>query len=139
MQTKTRGIRRVLAVAALALWAFAVAIVVLADDARLGCIAEAQRDPAYQARLLGRVEVERTEYEIAVTREGQPVAGAKVCASVVMRGMEAMGVSDTADEVTPGVYRVDIVLEMSGGWRGNILITKVGEPPVSVPLSFTVT
>ncbi len=138
MQRKTRGIRRVLAVAAAALWAFAVAIVVLADDARLGCIAEAQRDAAYQAKLLGQIGIDKTEYEIAVTREDQPVAGAKVCASVAMMGMEAMGVSDTADEVSPGVYRVDIVLEMSGGWRGSILITEVGKPPVSVPLRFDV-
>ena len=138
MAGPTRGIRRVLAVAAVALVAFAAAIVVLADDARLGCVVEAQRDPAYQAQLLGQVEVEKTEYDISVTREGQPVTGAKVCASVAMVGMEAMGVSDTAKEVAPGTYRVDMVLEMSGGWRGNILITEEGKPPTSVPLKFSV-
>ncbi len=138
MAVYTRGIRRVLALAAVALWAFVIAIVVLGDDARLGCVIEAQRDPAYQAKLVGQVEVEKTEYEIAVTREGQPVTGAKVCASVAMVGMEAMGVSDTADEVAPGTYRVAIVLEMSGGWRGNILITEEGKPPASVPLKFNV-
>lgn len=138
MEAATRGIRRVLAVGAIAVAAFAAAIVVLADDARLGCVADAPRDASYQASLLGQIEVERTEYEIGVTRAGQPVTGAKVCTSVVMMGMEAMGVSDTAEETAPGVYRVDLVLEMSGGWKGNILITEEGKPPVSVPLKFSV-
>lgn len=134
----TNGIRRVLAVAAVALAAFVASILVLADDARLGCVVDAQRDPAYQARLLGRPETERTEYDIEVTRDAQPVTGAKVCASLAMMGMEAMGVSDTAEEVAPGIYRVALVLEMSGGWKGNILITEEGKTPVSVPLKVAV-
>lgn len=139
MAATTRGIRRVLVLAAVSLVAFAAAIVVLADDARLGCVTDAQRDPSYQAQLLGQIEVEKTEYEIGITHEGQPVTGAKVCTSVVMMGMEAMGVSDTADETAPGIYKVDLILEMSGGWKGNILITEQGKPPVSVPLKFSVT
>lgn len=135
----TNGIRRVLTVAAVALGAFVVAVVVLADDARLGCVVDAQRDPAYQAQLLGPIEIERTAYDFAVTRDAQPVTGAKVCASVAMMGMEAMGVSDAAEEVAPGIYRVALVLEMRGGWKGNILITEEGKPPVSVPLKFAVT
>jgi hypothetical protein len=134
----TKGMRRVLVVAAAAIVAFAAAIVVLADDARLGCVTDAQRDPSYQAQLIGAVEVEKTQYEIGITHDGQPVTGAKVCTSVVMMGMEAMGVSDTADETAPGIYRVDLVLEMTGGWKGNILITEQGKPPVSVPLKFSV-
>jgi hypothetical protein len=134
----TRGIRRVLVVAVVALSAFGVAIVALADDARLGCVVNAQRDATYQARLVGPIEIEKTEYEVAVTHEGQPVVGPKVCASVVMIGMEAMGVSDNAEETAPGIYLLRIILEMSGGWRGNILITEQGRPPVSVPLRFDV-
>ncbi len=134
----SRGIRRVLALAVLAMGAFAAAIVVLSDDARLGCVVDAQRDASYEARLLGQAEIEKTAYDIAVTRNGEPIKGAKVCASIAMMGMEAMGVSDTADEGEPGIYKVDIVLEMSGGWRGNILITETGKPPVSVPLRFDV-
>ena len=134
----TKGIRRVLAVAAVALGAFVVSIFVLADDARLGCAVDAQRDPAYQAKLLGQLEIERTDYDIEVTRDAQPITGARVCASLAMMGMEAMGVSDTAEEVAPGIYRVALVLEMSGGWEGNILITEEGKPPVSVPLKVAV-
>ena len=137
-ESHTRGIRRVLLLSAVALAAFALAIVSLADDARRGCVAEAQRDPAYRAELLGEVRVETSDYEIAVTHDGAPVTGAKVCASVVMMGMTGMGVSDTGDEVRSGVYRVSMVLEMSGNWRGNILITEKGKPPASVPLSFKV-
>ncbi|MEO5680211.1 MAG: FixH family protein [Acidimicrobiales bacterium] len=134
----TRGIRRILIVAAVALAAFGAAIVTLADDARRGCVAEAQRDPTYQARLVGVINVEKTDYDLAVTRNGVPVRGAKVCASVSMRGMSGMAVSDTADEVEPGVYKVSIVLEMSGSWQGNILITEQGKPAASVPLTFNV-
>lgn len=124
---------------AVALVAFAVAIVVLADDARLGCAVDAQRDPAYQARLLDPIEIERTDYDVAITRDDQPITGAEVCASVAMTGMEAMRVSDTAEEVAPGIYRVVLVLEMSGGWKGDIVITEEGKPPVSVPVRFAVT
>ena len=134
----TQGIRRILVLAALAVAAFAAAIVTLADDARRGCVADAQRDPSYQARLLGPIEVEKTDYELAVTHDGKPVEGAKVCASVAMRGMSGMAVSDLADEVQPGIYRVEIILEMSGAWKGNILITEECKPPASVPLTFNV-
>lgn len=134
----TQGIRRILVLAALAVAAFGAAIVTLSDDARRGCIADAQRDPSYQAELLGPIEVEKTDYELAVTHEGKPVEGAKVCASVAMRGMSGMAVSDLADEVRPGIYRVQIILEMSGAWKGNILITEEGKPPASVPLTFNV-
>ncbi len=134
----TKGVRRILAVAALAAAAFALAIVTLSDDARRGCVADAQRDPTYQARLLGPIEVEKSDYELEVTRDGKPVEGAKICASVAMRGMSGMAVSDLADEVRPGIYKVSIILEMSGAWKGNILITEEGKPPASTPLTFNV-
>ena len=134
----TQGVRRILVLAALAVAAFGAAIVTLADDARRGCVADAQRDPSYQAKLLGPIEVEKTDYELEVTHEGKPVEGAKICASVAMRGMSGMAVSDVADEVQPGLYRVEIILTMSGAWKGNILVTEEGKPPASVPLTFNV-
>lgn len=139
MERTTRGIRRVLVVGALALVGFAVAIVALGDDARRGCVVDAPRDPSYQAQILGRMEMASTEQEIALTREGTPVVGAKVCTRVSMVGMEAMGSSDSkAQETAPGVYRVAIIFEMTGGWEGNILVVEKDRPPISVPLRFDV-
>lgn len=135
----TRGIRGVLVVGVIALAGFGAAMVAFADDARLGCVIEAPLQPSYTAEFVGEIVLEKTEQDIAVKRDGQPVVGAKVCARVSMVGMEAMGVSDaTAEEASPGIYRVKIVFAMSGGWRGNILISEDGRPPVAAPLKFDV-
>lgn len=127
-----------LVVAAVASAAFAVAIVALGDDARLGCALNAPADPAYQAELVGPIDLQRTSYQVAITRDGRPIEGAKVCATLAMTGMEAMGVSDAAAETAPGTYEVQISFQMSGRWEGNILIAESGEPPVGVPLKIVV-
>jgi hypothetical protein len=136
VETTTKGIRRILIVAVLALVAFGAAIVVLGDEARLGCATDAPPGPAYRAQVLGPVETERTSYEIAVSRDGQPVSGAKVCAHVAKVGRAAMGFSETAVEASPGTYRVALVLEVSGRWSGSVHIAEEGQAAVSVPLSF---
>ncbi len=135
----TKGIRRVLVVAAVAVLAFGGAIVVLADDARRGCVIDAPFDPAYEAQLLGEMTLEKIQQEIAITRDGMPVTGAKVCAKVFMVGMEAMGSSDdAAEEIAPGVYLLTITFLMTGGWAGDILITEEGREPVGIHLDFDV-
>jgi hypothetical protein len=128
----------VVLLAAVASAAFAVAIVALGDDARLGCALNAPVDPAYQAELVGPIDLERTSYQVAITRDGKPIEGAKVCATLAMTGMEAMGVSDAAAETAPGTYEVQISFQMSGRWEGNILIAASGERPVEVPLKIVV-
>ncbi len=139
MVRTTKGIHRVLVVALLAVGAFAVAISSLGDDARRGCVANAPIDPTYEARLIGPIETAKTQQEIAITHEGQPVRGAKVCARVAMVGMEAMGVSDAkGTESAPGVYKMTIVFPMGGGWSGNLLITERGKPMISLPFAFEV-
>lgn len=139
----TKGIRRVLVVAVVALASFGVAMVALGDDARRGCVVDAPLDPAYRARLLIPAEgvpMEETEHEIEISHDGKPVTGAKVCARVSMVGMEAMGFSDTvAEETAPGIYRVTIVFAMEGGWTGNILIAEQGKAPVAAVVDFEVT
>lgn len=138
MTRETRGIRRVLVVAAVASGAFAVAIVALGNDARLGCALNAPFDLSYQAELIGPIDLERASYEVAISRDGRPIEGAKVCATLAMTGMEAMGVSDAAVETAPGIYEVEISFQMTGRWEGNILIAESGEPPVEVPLKIVV-
>jgi len=135
----TKGIRRVLVVAGIAVVAFAVAITSLGDDARRGCVANAPIDPTYEAHLLGQIEMARTQQEVSITHEGQPVTGAKVCARVAMVGMEAMGVSDAkGKEAAPGIYKMTIVFPMGGGWGGNLLITEKDRPMISLPFAFEV-
>jgi hypothetical protein len=55
-----------------------------------------------------------------------------------MGGMSAMGVSDEAEEVSPGVYEVAVRFEMAGTWDGVILVNDGSREPVAVPLSFDV-
>lgn len=111
----------------------------LADDARRGCVVNAPSDPAYEARLLAEANLENTRNEIEITRDGQPVIGAKVCAVVFMSGMEAMGSSDdAAEETAPGIYLVSFVFLMSGGWVGEILVAEAGRAPASVRVEFDV-
>lgn len=139
MEVPTRGIRRLIVVAAVALLSFAGAIVVLADDARLGCAVGGTPDPTLQVSLPPEFVMSRTDYEIGITRGGDPVSGARVCARVSMRGMEAMGFSDDkAEETAPGTYRINVTLPMGGAWTGTVLVTEPGKPQVSVPLEFTV-
>lgn len=127
-----------LVVAAVASGAFAVSIVALGDDARLGCALNAPFDPSYQAELVGPIDLERTSYQVAITRAGRPITSAIVCATLAMTGMEAMGVSDAATETAPGTYEVQISFQMSGRWEGNILIAEPGQRPVGVPLKVVV-
>ncbi len=134
----TKGIRRIVAVAVVAVVAFGIAIVNLGDDARRGCVAAAPQDPAYEVGVVGQVQVNRTDYDLAVTRSGAPVTGAKVCISVAMGTMRGMVASSNAKETAPGTYRIRVVLPMSGSWQGSILVTERGKPPVSVPLTFNV-
>ena len=143
LASPTNGIRRVLSVAIIAVYAFVVAMVALGDDARRGCAVDAPVDPSYRARLLtdaDRVPMEETDHEIEITRGDEPVTGAEVCASVSMVGMEAMGVSDTAaEETAPGVYRVTLVFAMGGEWSGSILVAERGKAPATVRVDFDVT
>lgn len=61
--------------------------------------------------------------EEVVYRSGQPTTEATVCLSADMAGMPAMGVSDVAHEVEPGVYEVSGHFEMAGRWDGSVLVT----------------
>lgn len=139
MTKTTKGIRRVLVVAVVAILAFGGAIVALADDARRGCVIDAARDPALEAKLLGAISLDNTSHEMSITRAGDPVVGAKVCARLYMRGMEAMGSSDDkAVEIAPGIYKISVVFVMSGAWSGGILIEEPGKAPVSAEVRFDV-
>lgn len=133
-----RRIQRVLGVSVITLVTFVVAVFALQDDARAGCVASAPTDPSYEAELLGQVDTSVTTYRLSITRDGEPVADALVCFDVAMRGMNAMGLSETAVEVVPGIYEISIFFEMAGPWKGDVLISEDGRPPSRLELEFDV-
>jgi hypothetical protein len=118
--------------------AFGAALVSFEQDARAGCAAEVGRDPAYAVSLAGPATTGQTDYDLLVTRDGQPVSGASVCISTAMKGMSAMAVNDDAVETEPGRYRVSVRMEMAGSWEATVIVDEDGRPPAAVPLSFPV-
>ncbi|HWH33732.1 MAG TPA: FixH family protein [Acidimicrobiales bacterium] len=133
-----RGIRRLLVLVVLAAVAFAVALVSLDEDARQACAVEAEEDGTYAVELLDTPSTGETAQRLAVTRQGEPVTGARVCLRAQMVGMEAMTVSDEADEVEPGVYETQLRFEMGGAWEATVLVEDGGTER-AVAVTFDVT
>ncbi|CAN5218782.1 hypothetical protein BH24ACT1_BH24ACT1_12790 [soil metagenome] len=132
------GIRRLLALAGLAVVAFAAALFTFDDGAQQGCATEIEPDPAYAVEVQNAPSIGEVAYRLSVTRNGEPVTGAQVCLSANMAGMSAMGVSDDAVEVDSGVYEVEVRFQMAGSWDGTVLVSDGGAESVAVPLSFEV-
>lgn len=133
-----RGIRRLLLLAGVAMVAFAAALFTFDDGAQQGCATETEPDPAYAVALQDPPSTGEVAYRLSVTRNGEPVTGARVCLSAAMGGISGMGVSDDAVEVDAGVYEVEVRFEMAGPWDGTVLVNEGGEESVAVPLSFRV-
>lgn len=133
-----RGIRRLLLLAGLAVVAFAFALGSLGQEAQLGCALDAPADPAFAAELIGTPSTGQGVYHVSLTRHGEPVRGAHVCLNAEMTGMSAMGISDDAVEIDPGVYEVEMRFEMAGPWDGEVLVNDGEGDPIAVPLSFSV-
>lgn len=79
-----------------------------------------------------------TTFHLSVTRDGQPVTGAKVCLTADMPDMQHPGVNTLAKEATAGRYDTALKFSMGGGWRGAVTIAEPGRPPVSVTVRFQV-
>ncbi len=132
--------KRLAVVVVVALVGFGAAFVAFGDAARRGCVVEAPRDPSYSAELEEPVRMGETTHVLRVSRDGRPVSGARVCLTVDMVGMSAMGVGDEAREVAPGRYEVSLHFAMPGPWKGTVLVEEQGaSQEVSVPLTFEVT
>lgn len=132
------GIRRLLALAGVAVVAFAAALFTFDDGAQEGCAVETEPDPAYAAALQNPPSTGEVAYRLFVTRSGEPVTGAQVCLRADMADMSAMRVSDDAVEVEPGLYEVEVRFEMAGRWDGTVLVSDGGAESVAVPVSFDV-
>ncbi|MBW3646034.1 MAG: FixH family protein [Actinobacteria bacterium] len=133
-----RGIRRLLVVTVLALVGFAAALVRFSQAAEEGCIAEPLPNPAYEVELVGPIEFTKTNYELTISREGEPVTGARVCLDAAMGGMSAMSLNDEAEEVAPGRYELYLPFQMPGPWDASVLVDEPGRERVALPLSFDV-
>ena len=128
-------------VAAIAVLAFGVALVSFGEPPADECRRDSTADPAYRARVEEPAEVNRTVYHLLVTRQDQPVQGAKVCMRADTDGMEGMSGTETSNvarEVGPGRYEVAIRFEMSGFWRSTVIVEAGGNAPVAIPFDLRV-
>ncbi len=135
------GISRLLAVAAISVIAFGVALVSFREPPVSECQMESTTDPAYAARLEEPPDVNLTIYHLLVTRHGQPVQGATVCMRADMGGlggMSGMGTSNVAREVGPGRYQVSLRFEMTGFWRTTVIVDEGQGKPVAIPFDLRV-
>jgi hypothetical protein len=116
---------------------FVVAVVLdLRQPPDRGCIGNAPSDRTYSVQLEEPVSAEVTSYHLAVSQQGRPVDGARVCVLVKMNGMPSMGVSDEARQVAPGRYQVSMAPKMGGAWKGTVLVAEPGRQAVAVPIQF---
>lgn len=132
------GIRRLLLLLGAAVIAFAVALVSFSEDAEAGCALDAAEDAAYASTLEGEPSTEQMDYVLVITRNGQPVDGARVCLTTTMTGMSAMATTDEAEGVGNGRYRISIDFAMAGPWSAMVLVREQGNTTVALPLDFDV-
>jgi len=131
-----RGVWRLGVVSALAVVAFAFALVNFRTVPGTECLADAVTDPSYAVEFLTPISVDPTTHTLRITRNGEPVTGAQVCmrADMGRGGMSGMGVSNVAHETAPGVYDVPLQFEMGGSWDATVLVTTGVRKPVKVPI-----
>ncbi|MGI8983547.1 MAG: copper resistance protein CopC, partial [Acidimicrobiales bacterium] len=99
-------------------------------------------DPAYRVAVdtdPNPPKAEATEFRLTVQRDGQPVAGAKVCLRLDMREMNHPGVSAIGEETSPGSYDARLKFSMTGSWEGSTTVVEPGRRPVQVPIKLAVT
>lgn len=127
-------------VTALAAAAFAFALASFETVPVKECQMDGVEDDAYQVSFAQPPSVDMTSHEITVTRGGAPVSRAQVCMRADMGGpgrMSGMGVSDQANEISPGRYEVPVRFMMSGHWRATVIVKERGRNQavrVSLPL-----
>jgi hypothetical protein len=124
-------------VAVIAVILSVVALVRFSHAAARACAARVAPDPTYQVEWEPAPRTDVSSYRLAVTREGLPVTGARVCLNAYLIGLSAIAVTDIGTEVSPGIYRIDVTFGTAGRWAGHVL---VGPPErrVAVPVSINV-
>ncbi len=136
-----RGIWRLLLVSALAVLAFAIALVNFKQVPVRECQMDAVTDASYAVEFLTPFSVDPTTHTLRITRDGAPVTGAQVCMRADMGGMgrmSGMGISNVAQETEPGVYDVPVRFEMGGHWNATVIVTHGPRKPVEIPIPIEV-
>lgn len=103
------------------------------------CKAASQTDPAYSLQLQTTPNpptAAGTLFSLAISRDGKPVTGAKVCLAADMSTMPSMEIASSAAEKSAGNYQLQLKLPMRGPWEGNAIVVQPGQPAVRVPVSF---
>ncbi len=132
--------KRLAVVVLIALVGFAGAFVVFRGEAEQGCLSEAPRDASYAVEFEEAVRMDEKTHVLLVSRDGNPVTGARVCLNLDMSGMgmSGMGLRDEAEEVSAGRYEVLVNFAMGGPWSGTVLIEEQDGRQVTVPIAFDV-
>ncbi|MGH3850954.1 MAG: hypothetical protein ACRDRT_14870 [Pseudonocardiaceae bacterium] len=132
------GLRRLFIIAILASVAFVLALIRFQNAPANDCLGSATTDDSYALIFVTPPSRDTVDYKVRVTRDGSPVAGARVCMNVAMGGMSAMGLINRAREVTPGIYEARAAWQMGGLFEGKVLVKESGKGAVAVPISFNV-
>jgi hypothetical protein len=128
---------RLLVVVVIALAAFVAALVHFQSAPRGACVASARHDASYQAQFLDPPTVRSNVYRVAVTKGGEPVAGAQVCLATSRVNMSGLGTSTAGHEISPGTYQVLLPFPRPGAFAVTVGILQRGQEPVAVPLTVT--
>lgn len=130
---------RLLIVVVVALAGFAAAFVAFGDAARRNCVLDGSEDPRYAAVVEEPVAAGSEGLVVRVTRGGEPLAGAWVCANLAPAGTPGHGVGAEGRALEPGRYAVPLELPTAGRWTGRVLVGEDGaDPEVAVPVTVEV-
>lgn len=102
---------------------------------------EGKLDTSYTVSVTSTPDPPRpdgTTFHMAVRRNGQPVAGAKVCLGADMPDMQHPGVNRVATETGGGSYDADLKFSMVGSWVASVTIVEPGKVPVALTMVFQV-
>lgn len=129
--------RRLLVVVVIALGGFAAAFVAFGDAARTNCVLDGSSDPAYAVTFDEPVPPGQ-DLVLEVTRDGQPVTGAWVCASLAPQDSPGAPVGAEGRELGAGRYAVPLDLSAPGPWAGTVLVSEDGAAEVAIPVRLEV-
>lgn len=125
--------KRLVVVVAVALGGFAAAFVAFGDAARANCVLDAQPDASYEVALEDPTVGD--EHVLVVSRDGEPVVGAWVCARLAPASTPGAVAGARADELDDGRYALPLDLTTPGVWSGTVLVGEHGASEVSAPLT----
>ncbi len=134
-----------------AVGAFAAGLSRFPDARFLACSMTGRADPRYSGRIflppsmtpqshrlfLAR-QSQGVTVRIEVSRDSTPVADARVCIAAFPVAKPWLAVSDETQRVGPGQYEALLGFDPPGAWGSRVVVVEPGQPPIVIPVSFTV-